>query len=229
MTTQPLVSVWPQLLFRELLAVLASTIVLLIVSMVFDAPLEQPADPSLTPNPAKAPWYFVGLQELLVYFDPWIAGVTIPLLIVFGLCALPYVDPSRKGEGVYSARERPWAWWIFTLGLAGWFFLIVVGEWFRGPGWSWTWPWAGGVGGGGSEAGRSLPNMLGAPLLMAYFGGGGWFVLRKLRAWQGLTPARRVVLASLFLCMVGVALKIAAHLLFGLRYWVSFDLLHLNI
>jgi hypothetical protein len=214
---------------RELLAVLACLSALLVVSTVFDAPLEQPADPTLTPDPAKAPWYFVGLQELLVYFDPWIAGVVIPVLIIFGLCAIPYLDPSRKGEGVYSRRERPLAWIIFTAGLLGWFVLIVVGMWFRGPGWAWEWPWSRGAAHRGTELLWSLPDLVGLSLLALYFGGGGWLLVRRLRSWPGLTRGRRLVLAALFLCLLGLALKIAARLLLGLRYWVSFDSLRLNI
>ena len=227
--TQPMVSVWPHLLMRELLAVLGVSILLLLLSIVFDAPLEAPADPSLTPNPAKAPWYFVGFQELLVYFDPWIAGVLVPCLIILGLCAIPYLDPSRRGEGVYSANERPFAWTIFTTGIIGWFLLIAVGLWFRGAGWGWHWPWGPPGTGAELEARWSPPVLVGLPLLALYFGGGCYLLERRFRRWPGLTRTRRVVLAALLLCMAAVALKIAARLLFGLHYWVRLDSLGLNV
>ncbi|MEZ4647809.1 MAG: hypothetical protein R3E97_03320 [Candidatus Eisenbacteria bacterium] len=218
----PTVPVWPNLLFRELLAVLACVLVLLVVSLLFDAPLESPADPMTTPNPAKAPWYFVGLQELLVYFDPWIAGVAIPAIIVFGLAAIPYLDPSRKGEGVYSFRERPVAVGIFTAGLVGWFVLIFVGLVFRGPGWTWVWPWTKGVIHPATEASGSLPNLVGVPLLLAYFLGGGYLLLRWIRDWPALGAPARVVFVFLVLAFAGVVLKIVLHLALGLRYFVSF-------
>ncbi|MCB9464672.1 MAG: hypothetical protein H6682_13355 [Candidatus Eisenbacteria bacterium] len=218
----PTVPVWPNLLFRELLAVLACLLVLLVVSLLFNAPLEAPADPATTPNPAKAPWYFVGLQELLVYFDPWIAGVAIPLVIVFGLAAIPYLDPSRKGEGVYTFRERPVAVGIFTFGLVGWFVLILVGLVFRGPGWAWVWPWTHGPVHPATEASGSLPNVVGVPLLLAYFVGGGYLLLRWIREWVGLGALARVTFVFLALAFAGVVLKIVLHLAFGLRYFVSF-------
>jgi hypothetical protein len=218
-TPWPLVTVWPHLLFRELLALLVCTILLLAASILFNAPLEDPANPTNTPNPAKAPWYFVGLQELLVYFDPWIAGVMIPLIIIFGLCAIPYIDLSRKGEGVYSFRERPLAFTIFTVGLAGWFILIAIGSWLRGPGWSWLWPWQDSVGEASTEMGWSLPNAVGVPLVLAYFLGGGWAIARWTRRWPGLTVGRRYILAFLLLTMIGTTLKILMRILFGMRYF----------
>ena len=92
------VQVWPHLVVREFLMALAVIVVIWIISIAFNAPLEEKANPAVTPNPAKAPWYFVGLQELLTYFDPWIAGVAIPSIIVFGLLAIPYLDVNRQGS-----------------------------------------------------------------------------------------------------------------------------------
>ena len=105
------------------------------------APLEPLADPNKTPNPSKAPWYFVGLQELLVYFDPWIAGVVLPTLIIVGLMAIPYIDKSPHGIGEYNYKDRKFAVIVFSLGTAFWFILIIVGYFFRGPSWQWYWPW----------------------------------------------------------------------------------------
>jgi len=96
------VLVWPDLVYIELIIIVICTVVLIGWSILLRAPLEAPANPHLAPNPAKAPWYFLGLQELLIYFDPWIAGVALPCLMVFGLCALPYLDKNPKGNGYYT-------------------------------------------------------------------------------------------------------------------------------
>jgi hypothetical protein len=201
----------------------------MVVSLVFDAPLEEPADPTRTPNPAKAPWYFVGLQELLVYFDPWMAGVGIPLIIIFGLCAIPYIDPTRTGMGIYAIRRRPMASAIFLVGLVGWFLLIAIGLWFRGPGWAWVWPGATGVHSQPTGASRSLPNLVGVPLVLAFFGGGGMLIVRRARAWPGFTPARRWIFALLLLAMIGTVIKIIFRLAFDLQYVVSFPQYGFNL
>ena len=98
------------------------------------APLEQPADPNIAPNPAKAPWYFLGLQEMLVYFDPWLAGVVLPGLIVVGLIAIPYIDKNPKGNGYYTFKERRFAISTFMFGFVIlWSVLIIFGTFLRGP------------------------------------------------------------------------------------------------
>jgi hypothetical protein len=103
-------------------------------SVVLDAPLEEIANPTVTPNPAKAPWYFLGLQEMLVYFDPWIAGVLLPGLIIAGLCAIPYIDTNPKGNGYYTLKERKVEIAIFLFGfVVMWVWLIVIGTFLRGP------------------------------------------------------------------------------------------------
>jgi hypothetical protein len=132
---------WPYFMYTILLCFLLTTIVLWVWSMAVHAPLEPIADPNKTPNPSKAPWYFVGLQELLVYFDPWIAGVVLPTLIIVGLMAIPYLDKNPLGVGTYNYRDRKFAFWVFTLGTAFWFLLILIGYFFRGPSWQWYWPW----------------------------------------------------------------------------------------
>ena len=136
------VQVWPYLVRVEFLAALLVMALLTIWSIGINAPLEEPANPSLTPNPSKAPWYFLGLQEMLVYFDPWIAGVTIPSLIILGLCAIPYIDINPKGNGYYTLKERRFAVLTFSFGfLILWISLIVLGTFFRGPGWNLFFPW----------------------------------------------------------------------------------------
>ncbi len=136
------VQVWPYLVKVEFLAALFVMVVLTFWSFLLDAPLEEPANPALTPNPSKAPWYFLGLQEILVYFDPWIAGVVIPTFIILGLCAIPYIDINTKGNGYYTFKERSFAILTFCFGfLLLWVSLIVLGTFFRGPGWNLFLPW----------------------------------------------------------------------------------------
>jgi menaquinol-cytochrome c reductase cytochrome b/c subunit len=109
---------YPQLMLRELIAFEVLTIVLVIVALVWDAPLEQLANPLLTPNPAKAPWYFLGLQELLHYFPPLVAGIVIPGLVVLALVVIPYFNVNIKGEPLWAAdRSRRFLFFIVSVGL----------------------------------------------------------------------------------------------------------------
>ena len=132
--------VWPYLVRIEFLATVIVTVVLFIWSITLNAPLEEPANPNLTMNPSKAPWYFLGLQEMLVYFDPWIAGVVMPSIIMIGLMAFPYVDSNPLGNGYYTLKQRRFALWMFGWGFLMWILLIVIGTFIRGPGWIWFWP-----------------------------------------------------------------------------------------
>ena len=132
--------VWPYLLRIEFLATIIVTLILMVWSITLNAPLEEPANPNHTMNPSKAPWYFVGLQEMLVYFDPWFAGVVLPSLIIVGLMAFPYVDANPLGIGYYSIRQRSVALWGFGIGFFTWLLLIFIGTFVRGPGWMWFWP-----------------------------------------------------------------------------------------
>ena len=135
------VAVFPYLVFIEFLSALLISILLLVWSLAVNAPLLAEADPGKTENPAKAPWYFVGLQELLVYFDPWIAGVGMPTLIIVGLMVIPYLDMSRAGVGQYSVRGRRLVIGHFLFGFTLWWVLIAIGEFLRGPNWQFYWPW----------------------------------------------------------------------------------------
>jgi hypothetical protein len=132
--------VWPYLLRVEFLAVIIVTAVLFVWSITLNAPLEEPANPNLTMNPSKAPWYFLGLQEMLVYFDPWIAGVVMPSLMIVGLMAFPYVDSNPLGQGYYTWKQRKIAIGSFLVGFITWIILIFIGTFIRGPGWVWFWP-----------------------------------------------------------------------------------------
>jgi Ca2+/Na+ antiporter len=135
-------SVWPNLVYTEMLAMILATVVLIVWALVFKAPIEEPANPARTPNPSKAPWYFLGLQEMLVYFDPWLAGVVFPTLIIVGLMSIPYIDRNPKGSGYYSFRERRVEITIFLFGfLILWVLLLVLGTFLRGPNWNFFGPY----------------------------------------------------------------------------------------
>ena len=108
--------VWPDLVYIELICMVLVTAGLIVWSLLLRAPLEEPANPVITPNPAKAPWYFLGLQEMLVFFDASIAGVTYPALIILGLCAIPYLDMNPRGNGYYTIAERKFAYVVFQFG-----------------------------------------------------------------------------------------------------------------
>jgi hypothetical protein len=136
-------STWPEVVYLELIGLLIATSLLIVWSIVLKAPLEDPANPALTPNPAKAPWYFLGLQELLVYFDPWMAGVVVPVLIIVGLCAIPYLDFNPRGNGYFSIQTRPLAVPLFLFGFFMlWMLPILIGTFLRGPNWSFFGPFA---------------------------------------------------------------------------------------
>lgn len=132
-----MVMVWPHLLVRHGVVAVAVLLVVLAMAALFDAPLREIANPTETPNPEKAPWYFAGLQELLAHFHPVVAGVLVPAGIVVGLLALPYVD---RNPATAPARRKV-AVATFTIFLVAWIVLTVIGFAFRGPNWSWVWPW----------------------------------------------------------------------------------------
>jgi len=132
---------WPYLTRNEFLCSILIMVILTVWSVVLDAPLEEPANPTKTPNPSKAPWYFLGLQEMLVYFDPWMAGVVLPGIIIVGLIAIPFIDINPKGNGYYTFRERRFAISSFLFGwLVLWVYLIQVGTFLRGPNWTFYGP-----------------------------------------------------------------------------------------
>jgi hypothetical protein len=133
---------WPHLVRMEFLVALFVMIALTIWSITIDAPLEEAANPTRTPNPSKAPWYFLGLQEMLVYFDPWHAGVVLPTLIIVGLMVIPFIDINPRGNGYYCYKDRKWEILTFIFGFhVLWVSMIIIGTFFRGPGWNLFWPW----------------------------------------------------------------------------------------
>jgi len=136
------INVWPHLLIEEFIALLLMSAGMIIFSTFVNAPLRELANPNLTPNPSKAPWYFLGLQELLRYFHPLVAGVTIPFVIILtGLAAAPFIDrnPSTK------PGDRKLAITMFTMLFTFGATLTIIGSFFRGTGYNWVWPWAQGV------------------------------------------------------------------------------------
>ena len=232
---------WPYLLRKEFLAAIIVMIILMVWSIALDAPLEEPSSPSLTPNPAKAPWYFLGLQEMLVYFDPWIAGVVFPSLIVMGLMVIPYVDMNPKGNGYYTLKERKFAILTFCFGFhVLWILLIIVGVFMRGPGWLWFWPWEEWDSHRivaetnydltmfvGIDSKSLLGSIIGGGIVSIYFFLGMTvpYLLMKMKnspTLEKLGIIRYSIVAFLFLSMLGLPIKMVLKLVFSLKYiWVT--------
>jgi hypothetical protein len=228
---------WPYLVRSEFICAILVTVLLIVWSLLSDAPLEEPANPTKTPNPSKAPWYFLGLQEMLVFFDPWHAGVTLPSLIIVGLMVLPYIDINPKGNGYYCFNDRKYEIMTFFLGFhILWVSLIIIGTFLRGPGWNWFWfwePWD--VHKVEALTSVNLPYLLGVrnPTLDFLVGGAfviGFFVLgtAAMYAWvvrlKGREFMRRWgavrfgITAFLFLNMWAVVLKMLMRHLASIKY-----------
>jgi len=135
------INVFPHLLIEEFVSLLIVSVALIVFSTFVNAPLRELANPNLTPNPSKAPWYFLGLQELLRYFHPMIAGVIIPTLILVGLAAIPYVDRNPS----VRPGDRKLIITLFTMLFMFGATLTIIGSFFRGPGFNWVWPWSQGL------------------------------------------------------------------------------------
>lgn len=136
------VNTWPHLMIAEFSALMVITAGLIVLSVILQAPLLELANFNATPNPSKAPWYFLGLQELLSYYDPQVAGVIIPTITgLVGFMAIPYVDRNPST----NPADRKFAIMLFTLFLAGSATLTIIGTLFRGPGFNFTYPWADGI------------------------------------------------------------------------------------
>ncbi|MCI0419952.1 MAG: cytochrome C [Acidobacteria bacterium] len=236
------VHVWPFLLRIEFLATIIVTFVLMVWSITLDAPLEEPANPTLTMNPSKAPWYFLGLQEMLVYFDPWMAGVVLPSLILVGLMAIPYMDANPLGNGYYTFKQRKFAILAFCFGfLVLWLSMVVIGTFIRGPGWIWFWP-------GQTwdhnrlvfEANRDLPDIFGITSAVGkgIFGGivtGLYAVVtavafHKVLTWNDfnrkiykrMSLIQYVTLQFFLVTMMSLPVKMIAKLAFRIKYvWVT--------
>ncbi|HEX8815186.1 MAG TPA: hypothetical protein VF753_06785 [Terriglobales bacterium] len=234
------VHVWPFLLRVEFLAAIIVTIILMVWSITLNAPLEEPANPNLTMNPAKAPWYFLGLQEMLVYFDPWIAGVVMPTLIIVGLMVIPYIDTNPLGSGYYTWKQRRFAISMFMFGfIVLWVAMIIIGTFIRGPGWQWFWP-------GQTwdhnrliyEVNRDLPDLLGITsnwgkgIFGAIVTGGfflvGGFLLNALfrrtnpKDYKRMSLLQYSVMMVFVLTMLALPIKMLLRLLFHIKYvWIT--------
>jgi hypothetical protein len=193
-------------------------------------------------NPSKAPWYFLGLQEMLVYFDPWIAGVLMPGLIIVGLMVIPYIDTNPLGNGYYTIKQRKFALGTFCFGfLILWLTIIVIGTFIRGPGWMWFWP-------GQTwdhtrvifESNRDLPDLFNitSALGKGIFGAivvGLYFVLaaagiHKLITWNNfnkkmyerMTLVQYLTMQFFLVVMLSLPVKILLKQLFRIKYvWIT--------
>ncbi len=135
------INVWPHLIAAELVSLLIMSALLFVLSATANVTFLELANPNQTPNPSKAPWYFLGLQELLRYYHPQVAGVTIPQFMILALMALPFVDRNPS----VRPQDRKLAFVLFTLFMLYWALLTVIGSFIRGPGWQWVYPWIDGV------------------------------------------------------------------------------------
>ena len=244
--------VWPDLVYSELISLILCTAVIVVWSILLEAPIEQPANPANTPNPSKAPWYFLGLQEMLVYFDPWLAGVVLPTFIIIGLMAIPYVDTNPLGNGYYTFKERKAEITIFLFGFVIlWSSLIVLGTFLRGPNWNFFGPfeywdihklealtnvnlsefiWVRGLG-------RALPDfwlvreLFGIALTLFYVGVLPVILAKTVfkRYFDKLGSTRFYVTVFLLLMMLSLPVKMLTRWLFNLKYVVAIPEFFFNI
>lgn len=246
------VHTWPHLVRLEFLIALLTMIGMLVWSIFIDAPLELPANPTKTPNPSKAPWYFLGLQEMLVYFDPWMAGVVLPSLIIVGLMLIPYIDINPKGNGYYTFHERKFAILTYCFGfLILWVLLMLVGVFLRGPGWNFFGPFT------PWDAHMVVPltnidlNLLvaqtfgldfmrepnaqvifGVGVITLYYGIGVVFWLmknKKSEVLQKMGVVRYGITAFLFLTMMALPIKMLLRWTLNVKYILVIKSINLNI
>jgi hypothetical protein len=245
--------VWPDLVYTELLCMIIGMIILVVWGLAFQAPIEEPANPARTPNPSKAPWYFLGLQEMLVYYDPWLAGVVFPSLIIVGLMAIPYIDTNPKGNGYYTFRERRVEISLFLFGfLILWVLLVILGTFLRGPNWNFFGPyefwdlhklealvnvnlseviWVKLFHWNISGMPMLLREMPGILICLFYIG-----VLPGILAKKGLKkyydkmgPWRYAIFVMLLLSMMALPIKMLLRWLFNLKYIVALPEIFFNI
>ncbi len=243
---------WPDLVYTELICMVVLTVLLIGWSLLLKAPIEEAANPSASPNPSKAPWYFLGLQEMLVYFDPWLAGVVFPGLIIVGLGAIPYLDTNPKGNGYYTLKERRWEITTFLFGfLILWILLVILGTFLRGPNWNFFGPyefwdvhklealvnvnlseyiWVKGLG-MGLPSNPLIREMFGFILILAYFLAIPPLFAKKWfnRFYNQLGPMRFNVMMFLLLCMTALPIKMVLRWLFNLKYIVGIPEYFFNI
>lgn len=140
------VMTWPHLLSIEFFAAAMMSIFLLLMAFLVNSPLEELANPFVTPAAAKAPWYLVGIQELLAYFHPTVAGA-LPILTIFiAIGAIPYIDRGPNGDGGSSRpADRKLGIVLFTMFAGAGLVITFLGAFFRGPGYAFTLPWSDGL------------------------------------------------------------------------------------
>lgn len=246
------VLVFPYLIYIEFVVALVYSIGLVLWSIFLKAPLEEPANPTVAPNPSKAPWYFLGLQEMLVYFDPWIAGVLFPTLIIIGLAAIPYLDRDPKTSGFYCFKPRRHVIIVFLFGFwVLWILLIQMGTFMRGPNWNFfgpfeTWnvhkvvplvnvnlsefifiKWLG----WGLPRQWYLREAPGIFLIFLYFAVPPAILARTYfkELYKKLQPARYSILMILLLTMLSLPIKMYLRWSFNLKYIVAIPEYFFNI
>ena len=214
---------WPTLVAKEFLAAIFVTVGLLFYSYFVDAPLRELSNPGQAENPAKAPWYFLGLQESLVYFDPWFAGVALPSLIIVGLILIPYLDINPKGNGYYTFKERKFAVTVFALGYVYWYVLIYIGTALRGPFWAFFWPWEKWTHDFPTPPPlHNMPLPLGIVLMMGfYFGGLVLPAMMNRDFFNKMGIVRYVLIMGLLLTMIGTVIKMVLRLSFSIKYIIA--------
>jgi len=245
---------WPDLVFSEFLCTIVVWCVLLVWSILIKAPLEEPANPVETPNPSKAPWYFLGLQEMLVYYDPWLAGVVFPGFIIVGLILLPFLDTNPKGNGYFTFKERKFAITSFMFGfLILWLVLIVYGTFLRGPNWNFFGPYEirdvhklevlknvnlseyiyreWGLNGGKLPDNWLPREIFGIVLVLAYY---AVLPLLLAKRWMKefytkLGKPRFFIMTFLLLTMAALPLKMVLRWMFNLKYIVAIPEAFFNI
>lgn len=208
------------MIFHEVVVCLATVVVIWLWSLLMNAPLEEAANGNLTPNPSRAPWYFLGLQEMLVYFDPWIAGVLIPQFIVQGLIILPYIDTNPEQQGYYSYKGRQLEFWVLSVGFLMWFTLIMVGSTLRGPSWQFYFPWESWLVHKGDAAPTwNFPTWAGLLAIGGYFVAGMTLPVVLFRKWYEEKGFIRYQLIMMhLLVMLAVPIKMALRLGFNVKY-----------
>ncbi|HET7678114.1 MAG TPA: hypothetical protein VFK38_09720 [Candidatus Limnocylindrales bacterium] len=140
------VMTWPHLLAIEFFAAAMISVFLLLMGVFVNAPLEELANGNVTPAVAKAPWYFVGLQELLAYFHPTVAGVLTPTVVLVGAALIPFIDRGPRGDGgSHRPSDRKVGIVLFSLFCVAGLVITFIGAFFRGPGYAWALPWVSGL------------------------------------------------------------------------------------
>lgn len=250
--SQEKVMVFPYLIFIEFVVALFYAIGLVAWSLFLKAPLEEPANPTVSPNPSKAPWYFLGLQEMLVYYDPWIAGVLLPTLIIIGLCAIPYIDRDPKTSGFYSFKQRKFGIIVFLFGFwILWILLIITGTFLRGPNWNFFGPfevwdvhkvvpllnvnlseiiyvkWLG----WGLPKFWLIRELPGITLVLLYLALPPYLLAKTVfkDVYAKLGPARYCILVFLLLFMLSLPIKMYLRWAFNLKYIVAIPEFFFNI